>query len=120
MKPNIKSEVDILHQAFVKSWSIESSSKWQHDNPAKGQCGVTALVANDKLGGEIKKTKLKEGWHFYNVLNGKRHDFTVSQFKEEIVYMDMPSNREEAFADTNTIQYDYLRNSVTNFMEIGG
>ena len=26
---------------------------WSTDNPAKGQCGVTALVLNDLLGGDL-------------------------------------------------------------------
>ncbi|WP_413789230.1 hypothetical protein [Bacillus yunxiaonensis] len=99
---------DILFQ----SWSIETSSKWISDNPAKGQCGVTALVIHDLFEGEIMKTKVPEGWHFYNRINGKRYDFTASQFLEEITYMDIPSNRKEAFADTNEKQYDTLKQKV--------
>ncbi|MCY8268380.1 hypothetical protein MOC48_18745, partial [Bacillus haynesii] len=83
---------------------------------AKGQCGVTALVVNDILGGEIRKTKLPEGWHFYNFINGKRYDLTVSQFKEDILYMDIPSNRNEAFSDTNEKQYNYFKQSVINHL----
>ncbi|MGD6844620.1 YunG family protein [Bacillus infantis] len=101
-----------VQEALLKSWSVHSSSKWTTDNPAKGQCGVTALVVNDLLGGLIRKTPLKEGWHFYNEISGARYDFTVSQFKEDIVYMDIPSNREEAFQDTNQRQYDFLKQSV--------
>jgi len=77
-----------------------------------GQCGVTALVINDLYGGEILKTELKEGWHFYNEINEKRYDFTESQFPSSIEYMDVPSNREEAFADTNDKQYNYLKQRV--------
>jgi hypothetical protein len=47
-----------MQEALLKSWSINSSSKWTKDNPAKGQCGVTALVVNDLLGGLIRKTPL--------------------------------------------------------------
>lgn len=109
-------QIDKLIIALTDSWSLESSSKWSIDNPAKGQCGVTALVANDILGGEIRKTKLPEGWHFYNIINGKRYDFTASQFDEEIKYMDIPSNREEAYTDTNDKQYKYLKDSVLNLL----
>lgn len=101
-----------LQETFLKSWSINTSSHWTKDNPAKGQCGVTALVVNDLLGGKISKTLLDEGWHFYNEINGVRFDFTVSQFSEDIRYMDIPSNREEALLDTNQKQYDYLKQSV--------
>jgi hypothetical protein len=37
-----------LHQA----WSPASSRHWRPDNPALGQCDVTALVVQDWLGGE--------------------------------------------------------------------
>ncbi|MCY8355376.1 hypothetical protein MOD14_14450 [Bacillus haynesii] len=107
-------QIEQIMKALYKSWSSDSSSKWSQDNPAKGQCGVTALVVNDILGGEIRKTKLPEGWHFYNFINGKRYDLTVSQFKEDILYMDIPSNRNEAFSDTNEKQYNYLKQSVIN------
>ena len=107
-------QIEQIMKALYKSWSSDSSSKWSQDNPAKGQCGVTALVVNDILGGEIKKTKLPDGWHFYNFINGKRYDLTVSQFKEDILYMDIPSNRDEAFSDTNEKQYNYLKQSVIN------
>lgn len=110
-------QIEPIMKALSKSWSLESSSKWSKDNPAKGQCGVTTLVVNDLVGGEIRKTKLPDGWHFYNYIYGKRYDFTVSQFKEDIVYMDIPSNRNEAFADTNEKQYTYLKESVLNHLK---
>lgn len=92
-----------------KVWSIQSSSLYTPANPAKGQCGVTSLVIQDYLGGEILKTKLPGGWHFYNLISGERHDFTSSQFSETIMYEDLPSSREEAFLDTNEQQYAYLK-----------
>ncbi|MED1598692.1 MULTISPECIES: YunG family protein [Bacillus] len=105
-------EGENIKNILLQSWSIESSSKWTLNNPAMGQCGVTALVINDLYGGEILKTELEEGWHFYNEINEKRYDFTESQFPSSIEYMDVPSNREEAFADTNDKQYNYLKQRV--------
>ncbi|MFD0048198.1 hypothetical protein ACFVHQ_02480 [Actinomycetes bacterium NPDC127524] len=102
---------EVILNSLFKSWSIETSSKWMNDNPVKGQCGVTTLVVNDLLGGEIKKTKLPDGWHFYNVINGKRLDFTASQFTEDLIYTDIPSNREEAYKDTDEKQYNHLTHS---------
>ncbi len=40
-----------IYEALIRSWSIETSSKWTTENPAKGQCGVTALVVQDIYGG---------------------------------------------------------------------
>lgn len=114
----IKEKLDVDEQIFklknvlFDAWSLESSSKWSESNPAKGQCGVTSLVVNDWFGGEIRKTKTPEGWHFYNKINGKRYDLTESQFSTPIEYMDILSNREEAFLDTNENQYNYLRERV--------
>ncbi len=60
-------EKDVLN-ALRKSWSIQSSSKWSVDNPAKGQCGVTSLVVQDILGGEIRKTFLRKAGTFIILL----------------------------------------------------
>ncbi|HDR7353177.1 hypothetical protein ABEX67_06495 [Bacillus wiedmannii] len=101
-----------IYEALIKSWSIETSSKWTSENPAKGQCGVTALVVQDIYGGEIKKTKVREVWHFYNFIDGQRFNFTEAQFNENLNYMDVESNREEAFADTNEKQYSILKKKI--------
>ena len=96
--------MELVKYALYQSWLIESSSKWREENQAKGQCGVTVLVVNDLLGGDIKKTYLNDGWHYDNFIDGKRYDFTVSPFIEEIVYMDIPSTRIVVFMDTNERQ----------------
>ncbi|EOP56121.1 hypothetical protein IKQ_01338 [Bacillus cereus VDM053] len=107
-----------IYEALIKSWSIETSSKWTSENPAKGQCGVTALVVQDLYGGEIKKTKVGEVWHFYNLIDGKVIDFTETQFNEKLNYMDEKSNREEAFADTNEKQYSILKEKTTKELKL--
>ena len=111
--------VDIarLREALARSWSLDSSSLWQEDNPALGQCGVTALVVNDHLGGEILKTKFGDIWHFYNFIDNAPMDFTESQFETPLDYSHEPSDRDEAFADTNAQQYGYLRSAVRKNLE---
>lgn len=101
-----------IYEALIKSWSIERSSKWNLENPAKGQCGVTALVVQDIYGGEIKKTKVRGVWHFYNFIDGQRIDFTEAQFNGKLNCMDTESNREEAFADTNEKQDSILKEKL--------
>ncbi len=101
-----------IYDMLTKSWSIETSSKWTSENLAKGQCGVTALVVQDLYGGEIKKTKVGEVWHFYNLIDGRVFDFTETQFNEEVNYMGVKSNREEALADTNKKQYSILKEKI--------
>lgn len=116
----IITDIDTLLKALSESWSISTSSKWSLENPAKGQCGVTSLVVQDLLGGEIVKTFTQEGWHFCNMLNGIRYDFTVSQFENEFLYTDIFSNRAEAFQDTSLIQYLTLKESVLKAIKAGG
>ncbi|MEB9972481.1 hypothetical protein P4K82_12925 [Bacillus cereus] len=53
-------EEENIKNISLQSWSIESSSKWTLNNPAMGQCGVTALVINDLFGGEILMTELED------------------------------------------------------------
>lgn len=97
-----------VRQWLRDAWSPESSSLWTEDNPARGQCGVTALVVQDRFGGEIRKTPTEDGTHFYNYIDGQRYDLTAEQFEERPAYLDLPSDREEAFGDTNAEQYAAL------------
>jgi hypothetical protein len=101
-----------FYQRLRRSWSIETSSRWQPGNPASGQCGVTALVVHDKFGGEILKTDVNGVWHFYNSIDGRRADFTVSQFDSPIGYDDIPSGRDEALGGCSRQQYEVLKGRV--------
>ena len=82
--------------ALYHSWSIVTAAQWAADNPARGQCNVTTLLVHDAFGGDILKTPLAEGDHFYNRIDGERLDFTSSQFAEPIAYADIVTNREDA------------------------
>ncbi|MED1607174.1 hypothetical protein P4U90_17750 [Cytobacillus kochii] len=106
-------DISYLGLALVESWGIETSTKWKMENPALGQCGVTALVVQEYLGGEIVKT-FGEMWHFYNKIGDNYIDFTVSQFDPAIDYKPVISNRLEAFEDTNINQYRYLTKEMNN------
>jgi hypothetical protein len=104
----MNASVTAFEERLRRSWSLTSSTQWTAENPAKGQCGVTALVTNDHLGGEILKTPVGDQWHFYNRIDGRRVDLTASQFDSSIEYWDIPSDRNEAFSDTNANQYRAL------------
>ncbi len=74
--------------AVSNSWSAETSStpkKWTNDNPALGQCAVTACLVQDYLGGDILNSvvTLPDGdtdSHYYNLIDGKDLDLTRQQF----------------------------------------
>ena len=104
-------EASRITAALLGSWSIETSGNWLPHNPARGQCNVTALLINELFGGEILKTPLPEGDHFYNRIDGARIDLTASQFEGPIGYLDIASNRDEALAGTSMAKYESLRAS---------
>ena len=61
---------------------------WTPDNPARGQCAVTALVVHDLLGGELLEAEVRDpdgspqGFHYWNRLAGVDVDLTLSQFRD--------------------------------------
>jgi hypothetical protein len=60
--------------------------RWSPANPARGQCGPTALVLNDLLGGELCVAEVRlrdgsrQGFHWWNLLAGVDIDLTREQF----------------------------------------
>jgi hypothetical protein len=102
-------ERDRVAAALFDSWSLKTSGKWLASNPARGQRNVTALLINELFGGEILKTPLPQGNHFYNRIDGKRIDLTDSQFEAPVKYLDMASDRSEALAGTSAPKYETLR-----------
>jgi hypothetical protein len=64
---------------------------WTPENPSRGQCGVTALVVQELLGGDLVLGEVfvagaKVGHHYWNRLPGGDHlDFTADQFRPDEV-----------------------------------
>ncbi|AZO11577.1 MULTISPECIES: hypothetical protein [unclassified Mesorhizobium] len=108
--------IEALRSALQNAWSVETSSKWLPENPAKGQCSVSALVVQDLLGGDIAKTDVDGAWHFYNLVDGRRLDFSQSQFPVPPTYLDLRSDRSEAFSDTSLEQYRILKERIQAMM----
>ncbi|MGD5673867.1 hypothetical protein QUT38_22570, partial [Xanthomonas citri pv. citri] len=92
-----------------KAWSLSTASQWTAGNLAAGQCNVTALLIHDLFGGELLKTPLPAGDHFYNRIGGRRYDFTASQFEQPIAYMDLPASRANAEQGATSDQLAELR-----------
>ena len=87
---------DDVQSALRQAWSLSTASQWTPANPAAGQCNVTSLLIQELFGGELLKTPLPAGDHFYNRIGGRRYDFTASQFEQSISYADLPANRADA------------------------
>jgi hypothetical protein len=106
--PPSQFDAEVLMRRLRLCWSRESSPQWRPDNPAQGQCNVTAVVVHDHFGGEILKTPVGAEWHFYNRIGGRVYDFTAEQFAAPPDYRDLPSDRHEALAGTTIGRYEAL------------
>ncbi|MCP3368431.1 YunG family protein [Bradyrhizobium cajani] len=100
---------DGVQTALRKAWSASTASQWTAINPAAGQCNVTSLLIHELFGGDLLKTPLPEGDHFYNRIEGRRYDFTASQFDQPIDYMDFLTNRADAERGATSDQLAELR-----------
>jgi hypothetical protein len=83
--------VELLRSTLLAAWGPDTRDPatveaWRPDNPARDQCGVTALVVQDLLGGELMLGEVhvggaKVGHHYWNRLpDGVEVDFTADQF----------------------------------------
>lgn len=100
-----------LYRAISRVWSGDTASPtnaWSPSNPAQNHCSITSLIVQDYFGGEILSTRTSGGTHFYNLIDGKKWDLTVSQFAEPVPYDDTLATRDEALADTSQQKYVLL------------
>ena len=80
----------ITEKLIRNTWCKETASPgcqadWSEDNPAWGQCAVTALTVRCVLGGDLLRTVVEGyGSHYYNRLpDGTEIDFTRDQFSKQ-------------------------------------
>jgi hypothetical protein len=82
-----------LAAAIRESWSAETADhpdEWSPDNPARCQCGSTALLIRELLGGEILLADvLRDGAvverHAWNrLVPGVEIDLTAEQFPSDV------------------------------------
>lgn len=113
-----------LRVALRRAWSRETAVQWSAENPANGQCNVTAAVVHDLFGGEILRTRMPGLWHYYNRIGGQRMDLTDSQFTDPgarfaapASYDDQPATRAEALAGIPDREYQTLRAALRRALE---
>lgn len=75
----------VVRKALIRSLIEDSNAALLSANPAKGQDSMISLLIYDIFGGEILKTRKKKRWHFYNMVEGLRIDFTSME-------IEMPEN----------------------------
>lgn len=83
-----------LQDALHSSWGPDTCdpvdlADWHPGNPARGQCGVTALVVHDLLGGDLMMAEVsyadgtRQGVHYWNRIGVLEVDLTREQFSSD-------------------------------------
>lgn len=98
-------------EALEKAWCAETSywpEKWTEDNPALGQCAITALLVQDYLGGLIVVGKVGRSRHYWNELHDHQLDLTFGQFPEGSKAVDLGYVVREKLLRTESTRTRYL------------
>lgn len=121
-----------LERAFRLSWGADTTcldaeglAKWHSDNAAHGQCGPTALVVQDLLGGDLLIADVTGGEeedevHYWNRLpGGLEIDLTREQLRRHRVIGEprvvvRPPEGPRAYAS----EYQLLRSRVLSALNL--
>lgn len=112
-----------LYDALKKLWSRETCAPrmralWSPENPTCGQCSITAFLAQDIFGGEVRGVPLPDGnVHCYNVVGIHVFDLTCEQFGDRVLnYKDNPVQiREKHFQkEEKRLRYEALKRALEN------
>ena len=90
----------VVYEALRRSLEQRSSRKGLHNTNIE-EASLISLLIHDIFGGEILKTHMKRGWHFYNRIEGKRIDFTgsdIGKSDEYTQFEDIPSTPDETYS----------------------
>lgn len=118
--PGIRTPQD-LYEALSEIWCADTCAPrlradWTSENKTLGQCSITAFLAQDLFGGEVRGILRPGGnYHCYNVVGSCVFDLTSEQFGNEILdYTDNPlQSREIHFAKEEKRQrYEKLKTEL--------
>lgn len=106
-----------LVSALEASWSAETSASpdWSTSLPARGHCAVSALIVQDRLGGDLLRAVVCGESHYWNRLpDGTEIDLTRSQFAvfDPIEVTVASRDYVLSFAETRR-RYELLRQRVS-------
>ncbi|MBO7612204.1 MAG: hypothetical protein J6S81_00065, partial [Treponema sp.] len=118
----------LLYDALCKLWCRKTcaprlQSEWSQENRTKGQCSITAFLAQDIFGGKVYGIPLGDGnFHCYNDVDGCIFDLTSEQFGEKaasFVYSNNPEqSREIHFSkEEKKLRYEYLKERLVNLLQ---
>ena len=119
-----------IEVAIRSAWSWETCDEsdredWSPANPARGQCGATALTLHDLLGGNLLVAEVhradgsRQGYHWWNRLAGDleidltREQFSATEVVQEAHVVERPPGLPRRGAE------QYLRLRSTSFTTLG-
>ena len=100
--------------AIEKSWGKDTAYRkdapfWSLENPARGQCAITALIVNDYYGGQIYSGVSDTGiYHYWNVIDGNKVDLTEKQFETKLVFNNTKEWERGALLATGDVLERYI------------
>jgi len=111
--------------ALNESWGKDTAywkdaEGWTKENPALGQCAITALLFNELYGGKIYSGVSDTGIvHYWNRKFGIKRDFTKQQFPRKMRFTNVKRwTREELLASGNVAErYEMLKSRVIEKMK---
>lgn len=123
--PPIRSPRD-LYEALSEIWCAETCAprlrdQWSPENKTKGQCSVTAFLAQDIFGGKVYGIPIGNGYvHCYNEVGGCRFDLTCEQFGEKAKSLNYENNPEQFrkvhFAkEEKRLRYELLKKALSDW-----
>jgi hypothetical protein len=117
-------DIDLLEPILRAGWGADTCDphdlpEWHPGNAARGQCGVTALIIQDLLGGDLVLGDVlvagdRVGHHYWNRLpDGRTVDLTAEQFHpQEVVTGGQVQQRPPGPPGRCREQYEILRHRV--------
>ena len=113
-----------VHEALRRSQKLNTRLELIKKKPLNGQDTIISLLIHDVFGGEILKTHLNKGWHFYNRIDGERVDFSKSEKTKSIAkksFDDLHAEPEETTNYFDKEDYsDFLMRFINEFEETVG
>lgn len=120
-----------LEAAVRAAWALDTcdpvdADDWSFANPSRGQCGSTALVIHDLLGGELLIAEVlrgdgsRQGVHYWNLLpDGTALDLTRGQFTDdEVIQQPRVLRRPDGQPKRCAEQYQTMRRRVFDALGI--
>jgi hypothetical protein len=114
----------VVQEALKSSLSQDNAPGTKITKPATSQDRFISLLIHDIFGGEILKTHIRRGWHFYNRIDGERIDFSRSNradYASDESFEDIPSTPGETCNNVEQVDYSvFFMRFVRAFEEAVG